>query len=154
MPPKKGGSSEIGWTLANEQHVQLADLKNKVVVLDFYATWCAPCRESIPHLVELQTRYGPQGLEVVGLNVGGADDRDKVAEFAKEFHIQYQLGIPDPEIESFYVGNNDVIPQTFIIDRKGEVVKGFIGYDDSVGEALDRLIQTSLSATEATQTER
>ena len=140
----------MGWTLASSQHVRLADLRNKVVVLDFYATWCAPCRESIPHLVDLQNRYGAQGLEIVGLNVGGADDRDQIADFAKEFHIQYQLGVPDPEVENLYIGNNDAIPQTFIIDRKGEVVKHFVGYDETAGEALERVIQASLSGDDLT----
>src|SRR5215813_8302913 len=151
LPPTKSRAMETGWTLESREHVRLADLRNKVVVLDFYATWCAPCRESTPHLVELQKRYGPQGLTVVGLNVGGPDDRDQVAEFAREFHVQYQLGFPDAEVEDFYLGDNDAIPQTFILDRNGEVVKRFVGYDDFVAESLERVIQASLAGTGSTQ---
>src|SRR2546422_11284307 len=84
-----GESSAYGWTLENDQHATLSDLKGKVVVLDFYATWCDPCRAETPHLVSLQQRYGEQGLQVVGLNVGGEDDREQVADYAKEFSIQY-----------------------------------------------------------------
>jgi thiol-disulfide isomerase/thioredoxin len=151
MPPLKGGNSEIGWKLENNRHVRLADFRSKVVVLDFYATWCVPCRESTPHLVELQKRYGAQGLEVVGLNVGGADDYEAVPAFARKFNIPYQLGIPDAEIENTYLGDNDAIPQTFIINRNGELVKQFVGYDESVGEALEQVVKTSLAATDTSR---
>src|SRR5258708_7757256 len=103
MPPMKSGPVDLGWTIASAQHVSLAQYKDKVVVLDFYASWCDPCRESIPHLVDLQQRYGPQGLQVIGLNVGGEGDLEKVPAFARKFHIQYQLGNPDPDLARFYM---------------------------------------------------
>jgi thiol-disulfide isomerase/thioredoxin len=150
MPPVKAAHPNMGWTLTNDKHIRLSDYQNKVVVLDFYATWCEPCRDSIPHLVDLQKRYGPQGLQIVGLNLGGQDDYDKVPEFAREFHIQYPLGIPDPELENLYI-NDDAIPQTFVIDRQGQLLKHFVGYDDSMGEELERAIQSSLGSREASQ---
>jgi cytochrome c biogenesis protein CcmG/thiol:disulfide interchange protein DsbE len=151
LPPVKAANPNLGWTLTNDQHIKLSDYQNKVVVLDFYATWCEPCRDSIPHLVDLQTRYGPQGLQIVGLNVGGADDIDKVTGFAREFHIQYPLGIPDPEMETLYLGGDDAIPQTFVLDRKGQLLKRFVGYDDSMAEELERAIQSSLGPTKEQQ---
>jgi len=146
MPPAKIAGPEMGWVVANTQHVRLADSRNKVVVLDFYATWCEPCRESIPHLVDLQRRYGSKGLQIVGLNVGGAEDYEKVPEFAREFRIQYQLGIPDPDLEDLYMSDDASIPQTFILDRNGVIVKRFIGYDDSLPAELESAIQSSLEA--------
>ena len=98
IPPAKGAHADVGWTIAGDQHVRLSDYQNKVLILDFYATWCEPCRDSIPHLVELQQRYGEQGLQVIGLNVGGRGDLDKVPAFAREFHIKYQLGVPDSQV--------------------------------------------------------
>src|SRR5580765_6817195 len=68
-----------GWTLDNKQRATLADYKGKVVVLDFYATWCEPCRAETPRLVQMQKDYGASGLQVIGLNVGGDEDRAKVA---------------------------------------------------------------------------
>lgn len=136
----------MGWTVADAQHVRLLDSKDKVIVLDFYATWCEPCRDSIPHLVDLQKRYGPQGLQIVGLNVGGQDDYEQVPRFAREFQIQYQLGIPDPELGDLYLDDSGAIPQTVVIDRTGAIRKRFVGYDDSVAEELERAIQTSLAA--------
>jgi cytochrome c biogenesis protein CcmG/thiol:disulfide interchange protein DsbE len=128
------------------QHVRLSDYQNKVLVLDFYATWCEPCRNSIPHLVELQQQYGSQGLQVVGLNVGGSSDLDKVPAFAREFHIQYQLGVPDFELADLYTGDENVIPQTVVLDRQGRQVRRFVGYDESVDQQLQEIIQKSLVA--------
>ncbi|HEY3027869.1 MAG TPA: TlpA disulfide reductase family protein, partial [Pyrinomonadaceae bacterium] len=91
------GSSAYGWMTSGARRMKLSDYMGQVVVLDFYATWCPPCREETPHLVALQKRYAPQGLHVVGLNVGGPGDRDEVAGFAQEFGIQYPLGFPDAE---------------------------------------------------------
>lgn len=147
MPPVKGANADMGWVIANTQHVRLADSQNKVVILDFYATWCAPCRDSIPHLVDLHRRYSDKGLQIVGLNVGGPDDYEKIPAFAREFGIPYQLGIPDPELEQLFMSGEGAIPQTFILDRKGAVVKRFIGYDDSLIEELDSAVQSSLAET-------
>ena len=150
MPPVKAAHPDMGWTLTNDRHIRLSDYQDKVVVLDFYATWCEPCRDSIPHLVDLQKRYGSQGLQIIGLNLGGQDDYDKVPEFAREFHIQYPLGIPDPELENLYL-NDDAIPQTFIINRKGQLLKHFVGYDDSMADELERAIQASLGSSQPAQ---
>ena len=148
MPPAKAANPDMGWTLSSTEHIKLSDYQGKVVVLDFYATWCEPCRASIPHLVDLQKRYGTQGLQIIGLNVGGQDDYDKVPRFAREFHIGYPLGVPDPELEASYL-DTDAIPQTFVFNRQGQLLKRFVGYDDSMTEELERAIRVSLAATEA-----
>ncbi len=146
MPPAKASNPDLGWTIANAQHVRLSDFKKQILILDFYATWCAPCRESIPHLVELQKRYGDKGLQIVGLNVGGPEDYEKIPAFAREFKIQYQLGIPDPELEGLYLAGDPSIPQTLILDREGIVLKRFVGYDESLDQELEMAIQTALGA--------
>ncbi|MGH9966216.1 MAG: redoxin domain-containing protein [Pyrinomonadaceae bacterium] len=145
MPPVTAASSaEMGWTLLDGQRARLADYRGKVLVLDFYATWCAPCRKSIPHLVELQQGTGAQGLQVIGLNVGGPDDRVKVASFASEFHISYPLGFPDKPLNDLFLSDNDTIPQTFVFDRKGQLVRRIIGYDDSTTGKLEQVIRSEL----------
>lgn len=145
LPPAQGTHPDLGWTTGSEQHVRLSDYQNKVLILDFYATWCEPCRDSIPHLVGLQKRYGPRGLQVIGLNVGGPGDSEQVPAFAREFHIQYQLGIPDAELAVLYTGEDDAIPQTVVLDRQGRLVKRFVGYDESVDQQLDEIVQNSLA---------
>lgn len=137
--------SAYGWTLDNDQHAQLADLKGKVVVLAFYATWCDPCREETPHLVSMQQRYGNQGLQIIGLNVGGDDDREKVPDYAREFSIQYPLGFPEDEFVDQYLGDNQSIPQVFVFDRQGRMVKRFVGYTEDAPQELEHVVQVSLA---------
>lgn len=137
-----------GWVFGNGVRAQVSDYKGKVVLLDFYATWCEPCRDEMPRLVALHQRLESQGLQIIGLNVGGADDYDQVPEFAKEFGIQFPLAIPDKEFVDEYLGMNQNIPQTIVIDRQGRVVKQFIGYSEESAEELDRVIQSTLARTE------
>jgi len=137
--------TKLGWMEINNQRMTLADFKGKVVVLDFYATWCEPCRAETPHLVNLQQQYSNQGLQVIGLNVGGDDDRDKVPAFAKEFSISYPLGFPDDDFVDQYLSDNQNIPQSFVFDRNGILVKRFVGYDEGAGAELERLVQSALA---------
>ena len=135
-----------GWTLDNNQRAKLADYKGKVVVLDFYATWCEPCRAETPRLVELQRQYAAQGLQVIGLNVGGEDDRERVPMFAKEFGIPYPLAFPDDDLADGYLSDNENIPQAFVFDRNGKMVKRFVGYTESSGGELERVVKASLTS--------
>jgi thiol-disulfide isomerase/thioredoxin len=141
MPPLKA-RSELGWVLNDSKRATLADYEGKVLVLDFYATWCVPCRESIPRLITLQKKYGSEGLQIVGLNVGGPDVRIKVAEFAKELGILFSLGFPNKSLTDLFLSNDQTIPQTFVFDRQGQLVKRFIGYEKSTGTQLEQLIQS------------
>src|SRR5689334_22195820 len=110
MPPLNGASiNNLGWTFSGGKRNVFSDFKGKVLILDFYATWCEPCRRSVPHLIELQKKYEDQGLHVIGLNVGGEDDEAKVPDFANEFGIQYTLARPDDELVTFLMANNDAI---------------------------------------------
>jgi thiol-disulfide isomerase/thioredoxin len=139
MPPLKA-DSEMGWVRNDGQRARLADYQGKLLVLDFYATWCLPCRQSIPRLNALQRRYGPVGAQVIGLNVGGPDDRIKVPDFARELGIQYPLGFPDKALTDLFLSDNQTIPQTFVFGPNGQLVKRFIGYDEAAGTELEKLI--------------
>lgn len=143
MPPIKA-DSEMGWVLADSKRERLIDYRGKILVLDFYATWCAPCRESIPDLMSLQQRLGSKGVQVVGLNVGGPDDRVKVAEFARELRIQYPLGFPDRPLTDLFLSDDQTIPQTFVFGRQGQLVKRFIGHQKDTGVELEKTIETEL----------
>jgi len=135
----------MGWTLDNNQRSQLSDFKGKVVVLDFYATWCEPCRAETPHLVAMQRQYAEKGLQIIGLNVGGDDDRAQVPAFAKEFAVQYPLGYPDDDLVANYLSDNENIPQSFVFDRSGKLVKRFIGYNEERRQELERVVQATLA---------
>jgi thiol-disulfide isomerase/thioredoxin len=146
MPPtttmnSSGAENSQSFTLLNDQRVKLSDYLGKVVVLDFWTTSCPPCRDEVPHLDALQTRFGEQGLLVFGLNVGGAEDRPNIPEFAETLKMKYTLGFPDPEMINLFMGSDDRIPQTLVFDRKGRLVKHFVGYDPTVSAELESTIQ-------------
>ena len=111
-----------GWELKNlaGQPVKLSDFEGKVVLLNFWATWCPPCRDEIPDLVSLQQQYSPRGLVVVGIAMDGKGAAI-VQPFAKKMEINYPLVIGDQKTAEAY-GGIEALPTTFIIDRKGNVV--------------------------------
>lgn len=146
MPPLRDGSlANLGWELTDGNRAVFSEFKGKVLVLDFYATWCGPCRDSVPHLIGLQKKYEDQGLRVVGLNVGGPGDPEKVPAFAKEFGIQYTLAKPDEDLVSFLLYDSDAIPQTFVFDRQGKLVERLIGFGEGSGDDLDRAVESALT---------
>ena len=148
LPPAESAhdtnSGKQGWTMLDGRRAVLEDFRGQAVVLDFYATYCPPCLEEIPHLVKLQQRYGPQGLKVVGLNVGGEEDQAKVPEFVSRLGIQYQLGNPDRLFVDAFFGGNSAIPQTLVFDRQGRLIKHLTGYDEQIAAQLEEAIQTAL----------
>ena len=148
MPPLKSDPSlaQMGWDSNEGVHATISHYRDQVLVLDFYATWCAPCRDSIPHLIDLEKRYGPQGLVVVGLNVGGPDDRAEVPGFAREFNIHYPLGFPDQALSDLLMSDSDAIPQTFVLDRQGRLVQRYIGYGISTAQELEETIKVALKS--------
>ena len=147
MPPTRTAPlASMGWELPDGKRSIFSEYKGNVLILDFYATWCLPCRDSIPHLIGLQKKYEDQGLKVVGLNVGGPGDEQQVPAFAKEFGIQYPLGKPDEDLVTLLLAENDAIPQTFVFDRKGQLVQRFVGFGSETGTYLDSAVETALES--------
>jgi cytochrome c biogenesis protein CcmG, thiol:disulfide interchange protein DsbE len=143
MPPLKA-DAELGWIVSDNERRKLGDFRGKVLVLDFYATWCVPCRQSIPHLIALQKEREGEGLQIVGLNVGGADDRVKVSQFSKELGINYPLGFPDQNLTDFFLSDNQTLPQTFIFGREGQLIKRVIGYEGVAGKEIEDAILSGI----------
>ena len=147
MPPIEVSSiNNMGWTVADGKRSLFSEYKGKVLVLDYYATWCNPCRKSIPHLIALQKQHGDQGLQVIGLNVGGPEDLEKVPGFARQLGIQYPLAVPDDELVEFMLSDNSSIPQTFVFDREGMLVERVIGFSPAVGAQIDFAVENALKA--------
>ena len=135
---------EMSWTDFEGNVKKLKDFQGKVVILDFWATYCPPCLEEIPHLVELQNKHGAQGLQIIGLHTGGADDRPKVPAFVEKLKMNYVLAYPEDALADTLLQNDDRIPQTFVFDRTGKLVKGFVGFDANIKADLDKAIQDAL----------
>ena len=143
MPPINVANN-IGWSLTDGARKKLSDYQGKVVILDFWATYCPPCLEGTPHLVRLQNQYGKDGLIVVGLNVGGDEDRPKIADFIKQFSVQYDIAFPDDELVNLYMQNDDRIPQTIILDRQGRIVEHFVGFNQDVGVKMEEAVKKAI----------
>jgi cytochrome c biogenesis protein CcmG/thiol:disulfide interchange protein DsbE len=103
-----------------------SNARGKVVILDFWATWCPPCRAEIPHFVSLQDKYRNKGLMVIGISLdqGGVKT---VKPFAKSYNINYPILMGNREVVASYGGVRS-IPTTFVIDKKGRIVEKFVGY--------------------------
>ena len=145
LPPSKP-LGEMSWTTLDGKEQKLRDLQGKVVVLDFWATYCPPCLEEIPHLNELQTKYGAENVQIIGLNVGGEDDRPKISAFAERLKINYVLATPEDALMQFVFATQDEIPQTAVFDRSGKLIQKFVGYDLTVKNRLDKTVEESANA--------
>lgn len=139
---------EMGWTGFEGNVQKLKDLNGKVVVLDFWATYCKPCIEEIPHLMELQARYGADNIQVIGLHVGGEEDRPKVPEFVDRLKITYTLGYPEDALTAYIFGQESAIPQTAVFDRSGKMVKKITGFDQRIKAELDEAVAAAIAKNE------
>ncbi len=120
--PKLQGKSAPGFTLVNldGKRVSLADFKGKPVLVNFWATWCGPCKLEMPWFQEFNQKYAGQGLVVLGL---AADDAGKtvIASTAKKSGVTYPILLADDKVEQAY-GGVDYLPETFYVDRSGKVM--------------------------------
>jgi thiol-disulfide isomerase/thioredoxin len=133
--------------LLDGQKAKLADYSGKVLIVDLWATWCGPCRQEIPHLVELAKEYKGKGVEVIGLtNENPATDAEMVKEFSKVFNINYTIGWADQEMQSGLMQNRQAIPQTLIIGRDGKVLRHYVGFNPRLVPQMKAVIEAAASA--------
>ena len=104
--------------------LSMADLRGKVTLVNYWATWCGPCRQEIPHLVELQDHYGDQ-LQVIGISTDEGDPAN-VGAFAQEFKMNYPVVMATPEINRQFPGVF-ALPTSFVVDTEGRIVQTHVG---------------------------
>jgi thiol-disulfide isomerase/thioredoxin len=105
--------------------IRLSDYRGKGVLLNFWATWCGPCKIEMPWFVELQKQYGPQGLQIVGVAMDDASTKD-IAAFAKDMGVNYPVLIGKESVGDAY-GGVQFLPESFYIDRNGKIVDKAFG---------------------------
>jgi peroxiredoxin len=108
--------------------LRLSSYRGKVVLLDFWATWCVPCREETPHFVELQRKYGDGGLQIIGVSMD--DSSEPVRTFVQQFRVNYPVVTGTADVGSAYGGVLG-LPIAFLIDREGRIQAKHMGATDA-----------------------
>ena len=120
--------------------VKLSDFRGKAVLLNFWATYCGPCKIEMPWFVQMQNEYGPQGLQIIGIAMDDASTED-IAKFAKDLGVNYPILLGKESVGQSY-GGVGVLPTTFFIDRNGKVTAREFGlqsrsvFVDNIKKAL------------------
>ncbi|MNK40054.1 Thiol-disulfide oxidoreductase ResA [compost metagenome] len=148
-PEAAGGMAGTVGTMApdfslpaarGEGTVSLSQYKGNVVLVNFWATWCPPCREEIPAFIKVRDSLHAQGFEIIGvaLDEGGAS---VVVPFAQEYAISYPLAIGDQAVTQRYGGIRG-IPASFLVDREGKIVQKYVGAIDA--QTLENAVRAIL----------
>lgn len=127
--------------------MKLSDLKGKAVVLNFWATWCEPCKIEMPWLVDLQKKYGSEGLQIVGVAMDDTDEKTIVS-FAHKMGVNYPILKGSEKVADLYGGING-LPELFFIDRSGKVLEHDLGLRGA--DVIEANIKRSLGSTEPTK---
>lgn len=142
--PKEKRSLAPDFTLpcVDGKTITLSQLRGKVVLLDFWATWCAPCRSAIPHLNGLYKAYQTRGLEIIGVSLD-TGSRERVRRFAISMGIHYPIIIADDEVLKNY--GISPIPTTYLIDREGYISSKWVGFSQSLMSKISAETERLLS---------
>ncbi|HEX3093638.1 MAG TPA: TlpA disulfide reductase family protein [Candidatus Angelobacter sp.] len=143
FPEPQKGSVAPDFSLKNlsdGQDVRLSSLRGKAVLVNFWATWCEPCKIEMPSLVDLQKKYGPQGLQIVGVAMDDADDKE-ITTFSHKMGVNYLVLRGTEKVGELY-GGVDRMPLTYFVDRSGKVVDEIVGFRGSadIEEAIKKTL--------------
>lgn len=125
------------------RYISLSDYKGRVVLLEFWATWCSPCKASVPALIELHKKYEQQGFIVVGVSMDtDSDSPEKVRQFSASNNINYPVLVGNERTPKLY--NVISIPTSFLIGKDGNIVDIYKGYskafDNNVSAQIEKLL--------------
>jgi cytochrome c biogenesis protein CcmG/thiol:disulfide interchange protein DsbE len=136
-PPMIGKAAPQFTVQDSDRQVSLSDLKGKLIVLNFWATWCPPCVDEMPSLIQMQQRMKDKGVTVLAISVD--DDEDNYRKFLRDNHVNL-LTVRDAGQKSNHLYGTIKFPETYIIDRNGVVRRKFVGpVDWTQADILDYL---------------
>ncbi|HYP25919.1 MAG TPA: TlpA disulfide reductase family protein [Blastocatellia bacterium] len=128
---------------------RLSDYRGKVLVVDFWATWCPPCREEVPQLARIASENRSRGVEVIGLHIddNGRSTPADIRKFIGQYGINYTVGMAGNDVFTSYLGHeDDRIPQTLVFDRDGHLILHLSGYTPADARLLDEAVNRALAA--------
>ena len=116
--------------------------RGHVLVMDFFATWCRPCNESIPHLMGINRKYGKQGLQILGLSLDEGDGQE-VKSFMDERRINYPVALAPEQVQLDY--GIVSVPVMFVVDKKGKLAEVYRGFTNETGRSMEGLVKKLLA---------
>jgi thiol-disulfide isomerase/thioredoxin len=129
----------------NGASFKLADFFGKVVVVNFWATWCGPCRREIPELVNLHKEFQSRGVEVIGLtSEDPGASAEKVRKFIQDFQIDYRIGWATGQVSAPLMQGHTAIPQIFVISPDARILKRFVGFSPAYAPELKQVLEDAL----------
>jgi peroxiredoxin len=123
---KENVAPDFSLRALDGREVRLSEYHGKIVILDFWATWCKPCRLELPHFIELYKEFSQDDLEIIGVSLDRTGSRE-LAAFIKEWNIPYVVVLGTGQVVQDYGGIRG-IPTTFVIDREGNIFRKYVGY--------------------------
>lgn len=140
-PKEEGSISAADFSLPSldGETVTLSELKGKVVLVDFWTTWCPPCKNSIPHLIYLYEKYKDQGFIVLGI---GLEDKEPLEKFTAEYKITYPILLGTRDVAQTY--GVQAIPKSIFIDRKGAIRKVQTGFAPELAPVFESFVDSLL----------
>ena len=146
---KLRGKAAPGFTLKDldGKKVSLADYKGRPVLVNFWATWCAPCKVEMPWFEELRKQYAAQGFEILGLTDDADAGKDVIAKVAKKTGVTYPILLTDGKVQTAY-GGLDYLPMSFYVDRNGTIVEvtAGLGSKDEIEANIKKTIASGMTA--------
>ncbi|MEO5860586.1 MAG: TlpA disulfide reductase family protein [Pyrinomonadaceae bacterium] len=141
-PPLASAVAQADMKNLDGSTSKVADRKGKVLLLNMWATWCGPCRGEMPALVKMQNEHRDNGFEIIGLNTDDGDTKEMIDEFAAEMKLNYTLVWADTAMQNglLKISNFNGIPQSFIIDREGNLRGVFRGGGKSEVKKMEELV--------------
>lgn len=141
-PAKRKAMPRFSWPTLTGENWSIEEQKGRIVLVNFWATWCGPCREETPDLVRVYERYGSKGVEIAGASLDD-DPVKQVPAFLKEFNVRYPILVPPEESPLVIAIQN--LPTSFLVDRSGKIARSWVGAvrERDLTSAIDKLLEES-----------
>jgi thiol-disulfide isomerase/thioredoxin len=140
LPVKGQAAPPFQVVTTSGQKLSLANYRGSVLVIEFFATWCGGCKDSLPHLADLQKQYGGQGLHILGLNVGQGDTLEDVRKFVVKKKIGYPVAMASEDLVYDDYGIR-MVPTLLVINKKGVLVEKLTGFNEGIRKMLETTVR-------------